>query len=121
MKIADQLQKAVEGLSPTAIAGKAKISRTLVYHREGSNYSSPARAKNINKMKAIKERIANRLNVPVGNIIIHNVEHRENADGKRLEPGSPVYFISELGVEDGENSKEWCGWVINDKFYCEIG
>lgn len=31
MKIADELQKAVSGLSPTAIAEKAQISRTLVY------------------------------------------------------------------------------------------
>lgn len=36
MKIADQLQKAVDGLSPTAIAEKAGISRTLIYHvRDG--------------------------------------------------------------------------------------
>lgn len=32
LSISDQLKLAVSGLSPTAIAEKAKISRTLIYH-----------------------------------------------------------------------------------------
>ena len=36
LSISDQLKLAVSGLSPTAIAEKAGISRTLVYHvRDG--------------------------------------------------------------------------------------
>ena len=36
MKIADELQLAVSGLSPTAISQRAGISRTLIYHvRQG--------------------------------------------------------------------------------------
>lgn len=71
-------------------------------------------------METIEERIANRINQPTEAIIIKEQEHRENHKGENLQLGSPVYFIANSGVE-GEETKEFAGWVIRNRFYCEIG
>lgn len=71
------------------------------------------------KKLTIEQRIAKRIDQPIETIIIEEQELRENNKGESIQSGSPVYFSANLGVE-GEPSKEFAGWVINDKFYCGI-